>query len=52
MLYETKGELTIVPEPGGGAPDPELITTALRDAAGVGTADAPGGAGRTSSPAT
>jgi uncharacterized membrane protein YcaP (DUF421 family) len=52
VLYETKGELTIVREPGGGAPDPELIATALRDAAGFGTADASGGAGRTSSPAT
>jgi uncharacterized membrane protein YcaP (DUF421 family) len=48
VLYETKGELTIVREPGDGAPDPELVTTGLRDAAGFGTAGAADAAGRTS----
>jgi hypothetical protein len=33
VLYETKGELTIVREPGGGAPDPELVRVGLHAAA-------------------
>jgi uncharacterized membrane protein YcaP (DUF421 family) len=33
VLYETKGELTIVREPGDGIPDPELVRIGLRDAA-------------------
>ena len=33
VLYETKGELTIVREPGDGTPDPELIKIGLRSAA-------------------
>jgi uncharacterized membrane protein YcaP (DUF421 family) len=31
VLYESKGELTIVPEHGPGTPDPELIRIALAD---------------------
>jgi uncharacterized membrane protein YcaP (DUF421 family) len=30
VLYETKGELTIVPERGPDSPDPELVRIALR----------------------
>ncbi|MGB8961131.1 MAG: YetF domain-containing protein [Pseudonocardiaceae bacterium] len=33
VLYETKGELTIVREPGDESPDPELVRIGLRDAA-------------------
>ncbi|MFL6147470.1 MAG: DUF421 domain-containing protein [Pseudonocardiaceae bacterium] len=33
VLYETKGELTIVREPGDGSPDSELVRIGLRDAA-------------------
>jgi hypothetical protein len=33
VLYETKGELTIVREPGAGAADPELVRAGLPDAA-------------------
>jgi uncharacterized membrane protein YcaP (DUF421 family) len=33
VLYETKGELTIVPETG--SPDPELVQAGLEDAAGL-----------------
>ena len=33
VLYETKGELTIIREPGDGTPDPELVRIGLRDAA-------------------
>src|SRR4051794_30203363 len=33
VLYETKGELTIVREPGAGVADPELVRAGLRDAA-------------------
>jgi hypothetical protein len=33
VLYETKGELTIVREPGGTEPDPDLVRAGLRDAA-------------------
>jgi uncharacterized membrane protein YcaP (DUF421 family) len=39
VLYETKGELTLVREPGPGTPDPELVTAGLRDAAGFVPAD-------------
>lgn len=34
MLYETKGELTVVREPGTDEPDPELVRIGLQDAAG------------------
>jgi uncharacterized membrane protein YcaP (DUF421 family) len=34
VLYETKGELTIVREPGENVPDPELVRTGLREATG------------------
>ncbi|MGN6331211.1 MAG: DUF421 domain-containing protein [Motilibacteraceae bacterium] len=34
VLYETKGELTVVPERGAGVPDPPLVQRGLRDAAG------------------
>jgi uncharacterized membrane protein YcaP (DUF421 family) len=34
VLYETKGELTVVREHGPGVPDPELVRTGLTDAAG------------------
>lgn len=34
VLYETKGELTVVREPGAETPDPELVQIGLRDAAG------------------
>lgn len=34
VLYETKGELTIVPEPGAAVPDPELVRHGLQRAAG------------------
>jgi uncharacterized membrane protein YcaP (DUF421 family) len=33
VLYETKGELTVVREPGGAAPDPELVRRGLQKAA-------------------
>lgn len=33
VLYETKGELTIVPERGSAEPDPELVVVGLREAA-------------------
>ena len=33
VLYETKGELTVVREPGTQTPDPELVQIGLRDAA-------------------
>ena len=41
VLYESKGDLTIVPERGPQAPDPELVEIALRKASGR-TADAHG----------
>jgi uncharacterized membrane protein YcaP (DUF421 family) len=34
VLYETKGELTVVREPGRGEPDPQLVRSGLADAAG------------------
>jgi uncharacterized membrane protein YcaP (DUF421 family) len=34
VLYETKGELTIVREPGADEPDPQLVQVGLQDAAG------------------
>ncbi|HEU4675868.1 MAG TPA: YetF domain-containing protein, partial [Motilibacteraceae bacterium] len=34
VLYETKGELTVVPERGADVPDPPLVRRGLRDAAG------------------
>jgi uncharacterized membrane protein YcaP (DUF421 family) len=34
VLYETKGELTVVREPGTGEPDPELVRAGLADATG------------------
>jgi uncharacterized membrane protein YcaP (DUF421 family) len=33
VLYETKGNLTVVYEPGDETPDPELVQIGLRDAA-------------------
>jgi uncharacterized membrane protein YcaP (DUF421 family) len=33
VLYEAKGELTIVRETGGTDPDPDLVRAGLRDAA-------------------
>jgi uncharacterized membrane protein YcaP (DUF421 family) len=41
VLYETKGDLTIVPETG--APDPELVRAGLADAAGLPRRPAPPG---------
>jgi hypothetical protein len=48
VLYETKGELTIIREPGDGTPDPELVGIGLRDAADFRQPDhePPGGRGR------
>jgi uncharacterized membrane protein YcaP (DUF421 family) len=46
VLYETKGDLTIVPEPGPGQPDGPLVELGLRDAAGY-QAPAPGRRGVT-----
>jgi len=33
VLYESKGELTLIREPGEETPDPELVRIGLRDAA-------------------
>ncbi len=33
VLFESKGELTIMREPGDGSPDPELVRIGLRNAA-------------------
>jgi uncharacterized membrane protein YcaP (DUF421 family) len=43
VLYETKGELTLVREDGAGGPDGELVRTGLQDASGF--APRPGRAG-------
>jgi uncharacterized membrane protein YcaP (DUF421 family) len=43
VLYESKGELTIVPERGAEVPDPELVRVALREAsASLRAVDGPG----------
>jgi uncharacterized membrane protein YcaP (DUF421 family) len=45
VLYESKGELTIVREPGAGAADPELVRAGLRDAAAYPPQDGASGPG-------
>ncbi|HEX2298235.1 MAG TPA: YetF domain-containing protein [Pseudonocardiaceae bacterium] len=45
VLYEAKGELTVVREPGENVPDPEFVQLGLQDAAGFAPERAPGAPG-------
>lgn len=50
VLYEAKGELTVVREPGENVPDPEFVQLGLQDAAGFTPAPAPGAPGSAAPP--
>lgn len=50
VLYEAKGELTVVREPGENVPDPEFVQLGLQDAAGFTPPPAPGAPGSAAPP--